>query len=89
MPWIPDANGWSFTWEPDARGGPNAAAQPCCCTTKKGNACPFGADRLRDGNWYCHVHDPDGAAMKNNHAARLLRSPPPSPPEKTIHPSIR
>ena len=33
---------------------------PCETITRKGKPCPIEADRVREGVWYCHVHDPEG-----------------------------
>jgi len=37
----------------------------CSATTNKGLPCPIHGDRLVDGQWLCHVHDPDGTMRKN------------------------
>jgi hypothetical protein len=39
----------------------NKATHRCSQHTKQGEPCGVGADRERDGVWFCHVHDPDGA----------------------------
>ena len=39
---------------------PSKEHRQCCMPTKKGNRCSIEADRLRDGLWYCHLHDPFG-----------------------------
>ena len=36
----------------------------CVATTNKDLPCPIHGDRLVDGKWYCHVHDPDGTMQK-------------------------
>ena len=41
----------------------------CAGTDKSDLPCPGHGDRLVDGNWYCHIHDPEGSFQKN-----LLRS---------------
>lgn len=32
----------------------------CCSLKRNGAPCTLMPDRLRDGKWYCHVHDPLG-----------------------------
>lgn len=44
----------------------------CSATTKKGTPCPIWADRVHDGVWFCHVHDPAGVAQAN---LALVRKP--------------
>lgn len=39
---------------------PSPHDRPCCATTRKGFPCLIDADRLHRGQWYCHLHDPDG-----------------------------
>ena len=40
----------------------------CSSTTRKGKQCPIDADRLRDGEWFCHVHDPLGLFRQQQQA---------------------
>ncbi len=37
----------------------------CVATTNKDLPCPHHGDRLVDGHWYCHEHDPNGPCQKN------------------------
>lgn len=63
------------------------ASQKCCVPTKRGNPCTLGADRQRDGRWYCHVHDPLGTFARQHprgaakRAARLADQDPPFAPD--------
>lgn len=42
----------------------------CCKQTGKGVPCPIYGDRCRDGQWYCHVHDPQGLFMSQQRCKR-------------------
>lgn len=61
------------------------ADTPCMSHTQckarrvDGSACSLHADRLRDGWWYCHIHDPEGQAFKNWKAKRDTTKLPPAP----------
>lgn len=46
---------------------------PCCYLTAKGKPCPIEPDRLIDGQWVCHVHDPNGLAAKNREGMKQDR----------------
>jgi hypothetical protein len=54
----------------------------CSCLTKKHKPCPIHADRMTEGKWYCHVHDPRGtfqkqvAAMKDERKHRRATGKP-------------
>ena len=48
-----------------ARGG------PCADTT--GGPCLYHGNRLANGKWYCHFHDPDGAYQINLQRGREER----------------
>jgi len=37
----------------------------CTAFDKHDLPCPIHGDRLVDGQWLCHVHDPDGTMRKN------------------------
>ncbi len=37
----------------------------CTAITDKDLPCPIHGDRLVDGHWYCHVHDPNGVCQQN------------------------
>ncbi len=37
----------------------------CTAFDKHDLPCPIHGDRLVDGHWYCHIHDPEGAFQKN------------------------
>lgn len=45
----------------------------CTMRTKKQRPCPINADRLHLGNWYCHVHDPEGLFQQQARAKRVHR----------------
>lgn len=49
----------------------------CSATTRKGAPCPFNADRNRNGEWFCHLHDPMGTyqLQHTRHAATLTAGP--------------
>lgn len=36
----------------------------CCVPTARGKPCRVGADRERNGKWYCHLHDPQGVNQR-------------------------
>lgn len=38
----------------------------CCMKTRKGKSCPINADRCHAGEWYCHVHDPEGVFARQS-----------------------
>ena len=42
-----------------------ASGGPCSSFTKSGFPCPLHGDRLLDGKWLCHIHDPDGKHAHN------------------------
>lgn len=45
----------------------------CSARTRKGQDCPIPADRLRQGQAYCHVHDPDGLYCLQKEVKRAER----------------
>lgn len=57
---------------------PNSRHVPCCCLTAKRRPCPIGADRERDGKFYCHVHDPNGTFRLQMNAKASLFLPAPT-----------
>lgn len=45
----------------------------CAAVTKKKRPCPIEADRIRDGQWFCHVHDPHGLFQEQMEVKRKER----------------
>ena len=41
----------------------------CTATTNKDLPCPHHGDRLVDGKWLCHIHDPDGTFQRQHRRA--------------------
>ena len=63
----------------------------CESTTKKGNLCPILADRLYQGKWVCHIHDPAGTFRQQHPERRTLTTQPvvtAKPPETPAEPAI-
>lgn len=54
----------------------------CSTPTKKGRPCPFNADRVVSGAWFCHVHDPDGLCQAHLRDQALDRASPRTPKGK-------
>jgi hypothetical protein len=46
----------------------------CSATTTKGLDCPIHADRVRNGKWFCHVHDPEGLYQQQCRDKREFRA---------------
>ena len=42
----------------------------CSATTKQDLPCPIHGDRLVDGHWLCHIHDPEGTFQRQLRRAR-------------------
>ena len=56
-----------------------------CVAFKKDNLpCAIHGDRLVDGSWYCHLHDPDGTFQKNVRRAREAKLITPDVPGQMI-----
>lgn len=47
----------------------------CAAVTKKRRPCSIDADRVRDGVWLCHVHDPQGLFRQNVVGKREREAP--------------
>ncbi len=41
----------------------------CTAITKADLPCPIHGDRLVDGKWLCHIHDPDGTFQRQHRRA--------------------
>ena len=56
--------------------------------TAKGLPCPIVADRMTRGQWYCHVHDPNGVYRQQVNvriAAKTPKQPKPAKPTRQVN----